>query len=151
VSGAVEVTAATEVAASAATVWRVLTELARYGEWNPFIRRATGSLEVGGTVHVRVRPPLGIPLAFSANILSRDDNRELHWRGSFGGSWIASGEHWFRIEPLDEHRVRFVQVERFDGVLPRAARRLLERQARRGFEAMNRELAARAEAMEGAS
>jgi len=147
----IEVTATTDVAASAGAVWRVLTELESYRDWNPFIRRASGSLEVGGTVHVRVRPSIPIPLAFSATVVSRDEGRELHWFGCVGGAaWLASGEHWFRVEPIDDHHTRFVQVERFDGLLPRAARGLLERQARHGFEAMNRELAARAEHLEAA-
>ncbi len=145
----IEVRASIEVEASATTVWRVLTDLASYHEWNPFIRDASGSLEVGGKVSVRVRPPMGIhQLAFQATVLSRDEERELHWRGSLGGSWLASGEHWFRIEPLDEHRVRFLQVERFEGLLSSIARRLLEPQARIGFEAMNAKLAARAEKLE---
>jgi len=146
----IEVVATTEIAASAETVWRVLTELSHYREWNPFIRDARGSLEVGGTVRVRVRPRLGIPLRFQATVLDRDERRALRWRGAFGGEWLASGDHRFVIEPLGEHRVRFEQRESFDGWLPRIASRLLERETRRGFEAMNRELAVRAEHAEHA-
>jgi len=144
----IEVRAATEIAASADTVWRVLTELAEYRAWNPFIRRARGSLEVGETVRVRVRTRRGIPLAFSARISERSDRRALRWRGRFLASWLGSGDHRFAIEPLGEQRVRFEQAEVFDGVLPRLARGLLEREVRHGFEAMNRELAARAERAE---
>jgi len=147
----IEVRASIEIEASAATVWRVLTDLGSYHEWNPFIRDASGSLEVGGEVSVHVRPPrrIGIrQLGFHATVLSRDEGRELHWRGRLGGSWLASGEHWFRIEPLDDHRVRFLQIERFDGLLASVARRLLAPQARIGFEAMNAKLAARAEQLE---
>jgi hypothetical protein len=144
----IEVTATTEIAASAKTVWRILTELPAYAAWNPFIRRAAGSLEPGDTVHVRVRTRRGIPLGFRARISRRDEQRSLRWFGAFGAPWLGSGDHTFAIEPLDEHHVRFVQSEVFDGILPRLAPGLLEREVRHGFEAMNRELAARAERAE---
>lgn len=131
--------------APAATVWSILVDLPRYPEWNPFIRRAWGSLDVGGTVHVRVSPPSKLPLRFAAEILHRDEDRELHWRGTMGGAWLGSGDHRFVIEPIGDRRVRFTQTERFEGLLPRLVRPLLAREARAGFDAMNRALAARAE------
>jgi hypothetical protein len=146
----IEVKVATEIAASAETVWRVLTELPEYAAWNPFIRRASGSLAPGDTVHVHVRTRRGIPLAFSARISQRDEQRSLRWFGTFVSPWLGSGDHSFAIEPLDDHHVRFVQSETFDGMLPRLAPALLEREVRHGFEAMNRELAARAERAEQA-
>lgn len=139
-----EIKAATEIDAPAEAVWSVLTELEQFHTWNPFIREASGTTEVGGTVHVRVRPSLGGRLGFQATIVERTDNRALRWRGHVGAPWLACGDHTFTIEPLGEHRVRFEQRETFSGVLPRLARRLLAREARRGFDAMNRALEARA-------
>ena len=147
----IEVRAATEIAASPSTVWSVLTDFARFSSWNPFIRRASGSAEPGKQVHVHVRPSLGIPLAFHATVLDSEVGRELHWDGHVLAPWLARGEHWFTIEPIDEHRVRFEQRERFSGVLPRLAARLLRREAKRGFEAMNAALAARAHDQEARS
>ena len=140
----IEVRARIEIAASAATVWRVLTDLSAYPAWNPFIRHARGSLEPGGEVRVRVRPQLGIPLAFRARVMHREERRELRWYGTFGGRWLASGDHRFTIRPSDGGVV-FEQSEIFGGYLPRLARKLLERQALAGFEAMNRALAYHAE------
>ena len=147
----IEVNAATEIEAPAEAVWSVLTDLAQFKHWNPFIRDARGPTDVGGTVHVQVRPSLGIPLRFHAKVLSREPNRELHWRGHVLAPWFASGEHWFTIEPIGERRVRFVQREQFSGVLPWIARRLLAREARRGFAAMNDALEARVYDREEAS
>lgn len=141
----------TAIAAPADRVWRVLTELSRYPDWNPFIRRARGSLAVGETVRVRVSAALGIPLRFHARVLACEPGRELRWRGSVAGEWLAMGEHTFRIEPIDDGHVRFVQHERLGGLLPRLFARLVAREAERGFAAMNGALAARAERAEPAA
>jgi hypothetical protein len=142
----IEVIASTEIAAPAATVWKILVELDQFAAWNPFIRTARGELEPGGTVHVRVQTGLGIPLHFSAKVLDFSAGRELHWRGQVGSRWLACGEHWFELVPLGPDRVRFRQREQFSGLVPRLGRRMLEREARHGFELMNDALRLRAEA-----
>jgi len=134
-----------DIRAPAQVVWDALTDLPRFGEWNPFIREGRGDLRAGGRVRVRVRPSLGVPLVFRAQVLACEQPRELRWRGHVLTPWLASGEHTFTVEPLAAGGVRFVQREVFGGVLPRLAGKLLEREARRGFEAMNRALKARAE------
>jgi hypothetical protein len=140
----IEVRAARDIDAPPEAVWSVLTELDRFGSWNPFIRSARGTTNVGDTVHVRVRPSLGIPLSFHAKVTAATPNRELRWRGHVLSPWLAAGDHTFTIEPLADGRARLVQRETFSGVLPWLASRLLAREARRGFDAMNEALAARA-------
>jgi hypothetical protein len=135
-----QVRAATEIHASPAAVWRVLTDLPRFRLWNPFIRAARGSTMKGGTVRVRVEG-----LHFAARITERQDERELRWDGHVGADWLARGDHVFTITQLADGWVRFHQVETFSGVLPWLLRGLLARQARRGFEAMNAALAKEAE------
>ncbi len=143
----IEVKAETEIDAPAEKVWSVLTDLPRFSSWNPFIRKAFGSMEVGGEVHVRVKPSLPIRLPFHATVLYREDNRALRWRGEVLGWWLASGDHMFEIEPLPNGHVRFMQRERFGGILPRLASKLLVREAQRGFDAMNEAIKQRAEAV----
>jgi hypothetical protein len=123
-----QVRAATEIHASPAAVWRVLTDLPRFRLWNPFIRAARGSTMKGGTVRVRVEG-----LHFAARITEREDERELRWDGHVGADWLARGDHVFTITQLADGWVRFHQVETFSGVLPWLLRGLLARQARRGF------------------
>lgn len=142
----IDVIVSTEIAAPAATVWNILTELDQFAAWNPFIRAARGELRPGGTVHVRVATGLGIPMRFRAKVLDFSVGRELHWRGKVGARFVACGEHWFEIVPLGPERVRFRQRERFSGIVPRLGRKLLEREARHGFELMNNALRIRAEA-----
>jgi hypothetical protein len=139
-----DIKATTEISAPAYAVWSVLTDFARYSGWNPFIRRAYGAAETGKEVRLHVRSSFGLPLAFRATVLDTDEDHELHWEGHLFADWLARGEHWFTIEPIDEHHVRFVQRERFSGLLPALAGRLLAREAKHGFEQMNHALAERA-------
>lgn len=132
--------------APAKVVWSILVDLPSYAEWNPFIRRASGSLELGGVVHVRVAALHGVPpLRFSATILERDEGRLLRWRGTFVGAWLGSGDHRFELEPIDEGRVRLTQIERFGGLLSSVLGSRFAPEIRDGFNAMNVALAARAE------
>jgi hypothetical protein len=140
-----ELTAATEITAPAETVWRILTELGRYTDWNPFICEAEGSARIGGEVRVRVRSSTGLRLRFRATVTGYESGHELRWRGHFLSRALAAGEHVFSIEPTGEDRVRFVQRETFRGALPLLFRSLLERETRRGFDAMNHALRERAE------
>ena len=142
----IEITASCDIDAPAEAVWSVLTDLDHFHIWNPFIRRAAGSTEVGGRVRVRVRPSLGVPLVFRATVYDREDRRALRWRGCVGAPWLACGDHTFTIEPLGDGRSRLIQREAFTGLVPWLAGRLLAREAQRGFDAMNRALAARAKA-----
>ncbi|MEP6861072.1 MAG: SRPBCC family protein [Deltaproteobacteria bacterium] len=87
----IEVTVSTEIAAPAATVWKILTELDQFAAWNPFIEVAHGDLRPGGTVHVRVQTGLGIAMRFSAKVLDFSSGRELHWRGQVGSRFLACG------------------------------------------------------------
>ncbi len=145
-----EVSAETEIDAPAEAVWRVLTDLDQFHAWNPFIRDARGDTSIGGEVHVRVRPSMRVPLHFRANITTSEPPHELRWHGHLLADWLASGEHVFSIEQIDDDHVRFVQRETFSGVLPWLAARLLAREARRGFVAMNRALDARVHELGGA-
>lgn len=44
-----------EINAPADVVWEVITDFARYGEWNPFIRAAQVDLRPGGIIDMQVQ------------------------------------------------------------------------------------------------
>ena len=138
-----------EITAAAGRVWRHLTDFASYPEWNPFIRRAEGTLRPGARVRVYVQPPGGRGMEFRPIVIAYVPERELRWRGRLLVPGLFDGEHGFSIEPLRGGRVRFVHREHFSGVLVRLLWRTLDRDTRRGFEAMNAALKARAEAPDG--
>jgi hypothetical protein len=134
-----------EIDAPAEKVWRVLTDLAAYPEWNPFVRRVEGEFSVGARLHVTIQPSGARGMSFRPTVLVAEPNRELRWLGRFWLPGLFAGEHSFSIEPLGEERVRFVQRERFGGLLVPFLSKILDRDTGRGFEEMNRALKLRAE------
>ena len=44
-----------EINAPAEVVWEVITDFARYGEWNPFIRECKVDLRPGGAIDMQVK------------------------------------------------------------------------------------------------
>ena len=84
-------------------------------------------------------------MLFSPTVLVAEPSRELRWLGHLWFPGLFDGEHSFSIEPLGEEHVRFVQRERFKGLLLPFLSKMLDRDTRRGFEEMNRALKLRAE------
>ncbi len=135
-----------EIHAPAERLWRVLTDFAAYPEWNPFVRRGEGEVKVGARLHVFIQPSGGKAMSFRPRVLVADPDRELRWLGRLWVPGLFDGEHSFLIEPLDEGRVRFIQRERFGGLLVPLLWKKLDGETRRGFEEMNRALKVRCEA-----
>jgi hypothetical protein len=135
-----------EIEASAERVWEILTDFDAFPTWNPFIRSLRGTLEPGGRLEAVLQPGDSRPMTFRPTLLVADEARELRWLGRVLAPGLFDGEHRFAIEPIGEGRVRFVQSERFGGLLLPLMRGSLERDAMRGFEEMNAALKVRAEA-----
>lgn len=133
-----------EIDARPGDVWRVLAETERYGAWNPFIRSLRGELREGAKLEVEIAPPGGRAMTFEPRVLAASPERELRWLGRLLVPGLLDGEHRFLLEPLADGRTRFVQSERFSGVLARLLGGTLAR-TRLGFEQMNLALAAEVE------
>ncbi|MBY6239943.1 SRPBCC domain-containing protein [Methylosinus sp. Sm6] len=136
-----------EIDAPASRVWALLTDFERMPSWNPFIIAISGELREGGRLAVRIAPPGKAAMRFTPAILAARPNEELRWRGGVLLRGVLDGEHYFRLEPLDERRTRLTQGEIFSGLLAGLIGGMLPATAQ-GFEAMNAALKARAEAAE---
>jgi hypothetical protein len=135
-----------DIDASAEQVWDTLTNFADYSTWNQFITHLAGTLAPGERLEVRIEPPGGADMSFRPTVLAVAPARELRWVGHLLISGLFDGEHQFEIHPLGPGRVRFVQQERFTGVLVALFARNLDAHTLPGFNAMNAALKARAEA-----
>ena len=142
---------AIEIRAPIETVWRVLTDLRAYRDWNPHLRQVRGRLREGASITLRSQPPGARPIVLRARIVRWQPPNELRLRAVFIARRLFSGEHGFRLEELDAGRVRFVQDETFSGLLVPLYSRFRLAATRRGFQQTNEALRARAEEMAGSA
>lgn len=130
-----------EINATPERVWQILTDTDRFPEWNPFIRSLKGKLAQGESIEIVLGEDK--TMTFRPTILEFEPNRTFRWLGKLFIGGLFDGEHIFEIEPLDPARVRFVQREKFNGLLIPVFN---FDSTERGFNAMNRALKKRAEA-----
>lgn len=128
-----------EIDATPEQVWAVLTDTARFAEWNPFIRELSGELAIGSRLDVHIQPPGAKGMRFRPTVRAFEPNRELRWLGKVGVRGLFDGEHRFGLESLPGGRTLFTHAETFRGLLVPFTSGMLAN-TRAGFEAMNRAL-----------
>jgi hypothetical protein len=133
-----------EIQASPEKVWQILTDLAKYPEWNSFIFRAIGQANVGEAVDITVRSA-SKEMTLHCTVVKAEPNRELCWKYHVILPGLFRGEHSFIIEPMGTNAVRFIDREVFNGLLVPLQAKDIDTHSRRGFEEMDRALKARAE------
>jgi hypothetical protein len=69
-------------------VWRTLTDLAAYSQWNPFITSAAGTVRRGERLNLTIQPPGGKPCGSSRR--SRWSKSAVTWSGWVGCWSLAS-------------------------------------------------------------
>ena len=126
-----------EINASASVVWETLTDFTTYPAWNPFIRKATGTLAIGCRLKLDVSIPGGRNMKLHPKIIGLIPEQELRWVGGLFIPGLFEGDHRFLIQPIHSKRIRFIQTETFSGLLSPIISGWVSRDARKGFVAMN--------------
>ncbi len=134
-----------DIRARASRVWEVLMDFDAYPSWNPFIKKIAGNTKVGSRLDVTLEAPGAKPMRFRPRVRTVKPSRELAWKGKLLMPGIFDGEHRFIIEPTGKNSVHFIQRERFSGILVPFAGTMINTKTRKGFVAMNKALARRAE------
>jgi hypothetical protein len=133
-----------DVDAPVAEVWKALTDLAAYPDWNPFIREAAGEVAVGQRLTLKMFPAEGKPMTFRPRVLAADPGSELRWIGNFIVRGVFDGEHRFTLTATAAGGTEVVQSEKFTGVLvPFLGKTISATQ--KNFAALNEALKARVE------
>jgi hypothetical protein len=141
--------ASIDIDAPADLVWRVVTDLDRYPEWNPFIVRASGEQRVGERLHVTIRAPGTRAVTFRPRILQLQPGRLLRWKGQLWVPGLFDGRHALVVEELPGGRSRFTTHEDVSGILLPFLGKVM-RASQEGFEQMAQALRRRAEQDAGA-
>ncbi len=138
-----QISATIDIEATPQRVWAILTDLAAYPQWNPFIRQASGQLSEGATLTLRMVPAQGRAMTFRPTVLAAQPGERLRWIGRMIMPGIFDGTHEFALEDLGGH-TRLTQSETFRGLLVPLARKTIS-QAENDFHALNQALKRRAE------
>lgn len=141
----VEITVTTDIDAGAQRTWEILTDTGAYPQWNPFLRRLDGRLEVGSRLLVEFQPDEhAAPRTMKPRVTAVEPGRGFAWLGRIGIPGLLDGRHRFTVEPVGDGASRLVQHERLAGALVPVFRRLLAVDTPQAFVRMNDALAARA-------
>ena len=143
-----EIETTIDIHAPVVDIWQILTDLQRYGEWNPLVVQAAGSLTVGQRLELAVQLPGSRPTHFSPMLIALVPEREIRWIGVLGVAALFAGEHSFLLIPLVNGVTKLKHSERFTGILPAFMGHKWYETVRRQFESMNQALKQRAEAPE---
>ena len=133
------------IAAAARTVWAVLTDFQRYGEWNPSLPSISGELRPGAEVALT----LGMPGRPSPKVKARFSQVEplerLTWDGHAGADWLFAGHREFVIEQQPDGDVLFTHIEDVSGALFPVFRVVMGSAIQRSHDAFNQSLKSRCE------
>jgi hypothetical protein len=134
----------TLINAPAERVWAEMTDFASFPSWNPFVREATGRLEPGERLRIRLQLDR-MKMTFKPRVTVVEPNRELRWLATLGRPGVFDVDRAFQIEPHDGG-VLFVMSEECTGWLTAVMFATnLEAQLYRGYDAFNEALRRRVE------
>jgi hypothetical protein len=149
---AAELTTSVDIAATPERVWRVLTDLPAYPDWNPFVTRAEGALVEGGRLSVSA-PPVNafVPSRLRPTVLEVTPCRRLRLWSRVDGLGIPGLLGVESTITLTEHDggVRLWWQDRFRGLLASLLIHALNRHRLTAFNDMIAALKNRAESLPG--
>ncbi len=126
--------------ASPVKVWKLLTEFDNYSNWNPFIKSINGEVKVGNKITARIEPPGASGMTFKPIVQTFVPNKELSWLGTLLFKGLFDGEHKFELVDNKNQTTKFIQSEKFNGLLVPLFAKQLDNNTKKGFEQMNQKL-----------
>ena len=135
------------VDAPAEVVWRVICDLERYPEWNPFVVSCESTLAVGDPIAMRVRVLPFLAQPQREWILEHEPDRRLCYGISSLPFGALASRRCHEVGSEGEARALYRSSFRLSGWLAPLVALLLGRRLRAGFGAMSAALCDRAEAL----
>jgi S-(hydroxymethyl)glutathione synthase len=139
-----------EIEAAPQTVWSILDDLERYGEWNALLPRIAGRTTVGELLDAAIAYTGQAAIDFRPKLLRIVGARELRWVSEIPGDPPSRAEHYLLLTPTPGGGTHLENSEIFEGPIVDAVWPMMEGVGRRDFEAMNAALKRGAEEAERA-
>lgn len=137
------------IEAPAETVWSVLTDADRYGEWNPFTTRIETDFQPGSPVRARVL--LGrLPVNVTESTTAAEPPTLLTWSSVYWKPLFLTATKTQIVTPLGAGRCTYHTTDTMAGLLAPVVRMLFARSILRGFEETASALKRRAEELHAA-
>lgn len=132
-----------DIAGSPQEVWAHLSDLGAYGEWNPFIVRATGRPQVGESLALTMKTGKR-EMNLTPTVTGAEAPRSLEWLGTLGPGAVFDGRHRIEVIARDEGSA-LIHSEEFSGFLVPFVWKSVGASTEEGFQAMNQALKQRVE------
>ena len=129
------------------TVWRVLTDFPRYGEWNDFIPEVKGRLAPGSKIQIGMDVGLSELNRQKVKITEVVPPETLVWTSTFLFKGLVRTEHYFELYREGPTETLLLQGVRHSGLLPSLINNPLEDVYRLRMREMNEGLKATAVAI----
>lgn len=133
-----------EVNAPATAVWEVITDLPRYGEWNPFCLSARSTLKPGETIEMTVQLT-SKPQKVVEWIKEFEQGRRFAYSMKPIPLGALSSLRSHDVEPLGSGRARYRSYFELKGWMMPLVRALYSRNLKQGFSGMTEAVGRRAE------
>lgn len=104
----------TTIAAAPETIWAILTDGARYPEWDPYAERIEGQIAPGARIVVYTKVAPG--RAFPVTVKEFAPARRMLWASGMPLG-LFKGERSFTLTPRGDGTVEFTLREEFSGLL----------------------------------
>lgn len=129
-----------KINASADTVWTKLMDFKSYDEWNPFIISIEGDSSKGSTLKIELTQDEKKTMKFEPLVLKSEPAQEFRWKGKLFIEGLFDGEHYFIIKSKTPNQTEFIHGEIFSGLLSGVLLKMIGKQTKAGFTAMNEAL-----------
>jgi len=136
-----------DVDAAPEVVWEVVTDLARYPDWNPFVVACASTLVVGDPISMRVRIFSRFAQPQREKILEHEHGRRLCYGLAPSRLGVLVSRRSHEVSAAPGRHTRYESRFELGGWLAPLVSLLLGKRLRAGFEAMSAAIAARAEAL----
>ncbi|BBM84561.1 SRPBCC domain-containing protein [Candidatus Uabimicrobium amorphum] len=103
------------IQASPEKIWRILTNIDDYPNWNPGVNKIEGSLKPGKKIKIFAK--ISPNRAFPAKVTTLEPCKKMIWTGGAPLKFMFKGERTFTLVPQENGITKFDMQEVFSGVM----------------------------------